>query len=507
MPSLPSSLDTSFSAIVERLLTSMGPRLDANAGSVARTLAEAYAREMATFYAMLERAHASGYLETAEGAALDNVVALLGVSRARAGRLTGQVEFRRSSPASEDIGIPAGRQVTGSLSANTPLPLFETTEDAVLHRGETRVLVAVQEVRDDSAAAQSAPSVIDPGRLTIMPRRVLGIEEVTNPAPLRRTSEDETDESLRARARGALREAGRGTLESIAAAVRQQGVQSVTVRERVDGPPGVIEVLIGDPGFERDLEAQGRVTHAIRSSKAAGIRADIQFARTVYFQPSFEVEPTELELDEVGFDRLRRELQDALARFAAGLPAGETVSRRKLEAALFGHPGVRRIGELTMATFAWGTEATTGQPALVREQRVRELGPTRDWTLDSAETAAIDLGMRPPLITRLRPLTYRLELVVSVGRTDRRTPEAVRRSVRDALEVYAALLSEDEELGIAWDRLELALKEHAGVVSLLALVVTDDQGLASQQVKGGPAFKTQKNARLSAGEVELVGVG
>jgi hypothetical protein len=160
-----------------------------------------------------------------------------------------------------------------------------------------------------------------------------------------------------------------------------------------------------------------------------------------------------------------------------------------------------------MATFAWGTEATTGQPALVREQRVRELGPTRDWTLDSAETAAIDLGMRPPLITRLRPLTYRLELVVSVGRTDRRTPEAVRRSVRDALEVYAALLSEDEELGIAWDRLELALKEHAGVVSLLALVVTDDQGLASQQVKGGPAFKTQKNARLSAGEVELVGVG
>jgi hypothetical protein len=84
----------------------------------------------------------------------------------------------------------------------------------------------------------------------------------------------------------------------------------------------------------------------------------------------------------------------------------------------------------------------------------------------------------------------------------------VRQEVREALEVYAALLEEDATLGIAWDRLELVLKEHAGVVGLISLVVTDDdKGLASQRAKGGPAFATQKNARLSAGNVELVGVG
>src|SRR4029078_12743682 len=113
IPIIP-EVETSFSKIVERLLESMGTRLDSNTGSIARTLAEAYAREMATFYAMLELSHESGYLDTAKGGALDNVVALLGITRARAGRLTGSVEFSRTSPAPDDIGIPSGTRVTGS---------------------------------------------------------------------------------------------------------------------------------------------------------------------------------------------------------------------------------------------------------------------------------------------------------------------------------------------------------------------------------------------------------
>src|SRR6185436_6807225 len=111
---------TSYSAVVDRLLESMGPTMDTTPGSVVRTLVEAYAREMAVFYGMLALAHRSGYIDTAEGAALDSVVAVLGIKRARGGRLTGQVEFSRAVPAAADIGIPAGRTVTGTTADGKP---------------------------------------------------------------------------------------------------------------------------------------------------------------------------------------------------------------------------------------------------------------------------------------------------------------------------------------------------------------------------------------------------
>jgi hypothetical protein len=502
------SLDTSFSAIVDRLLGNLGPGIDKNAGSMARTLAESYGREMATFYAMLELAHRSGYLDTAEGAALDNVVAVLGISRARAGRLTGDVEFSRSSPAPDDIGIPAGRQVTGVLAENEPLPLFETMEDAVLRRGELRVVIPVQEVQDDSDASKNAPPTIDPGKVNVMPRPVLGIEAVVNRAPVRRTGQDETDVSLRARARTALRDGEKGTLESIAAAVRQQGIQQVTVREPPDAPPGVIEVLVGDPDFEQQSDGVRRVERAIRDSKAAGIRVRLSYARTLYLQPDFDVEPVDPDLDEAGFDRLRRELQQALASFIEGVPAGELLSRRKLEAILFSNPAVRHVSDITVRTYVWDSQKKT----LVDGPR-RELG--LDWKFKPDEKPTIDLSKKPPDISRARPLVYRLELVVSLPSTDRRTPEQVRQSLRGAVEQYSARITTDAQAtkkaqaDIVWDALRTTLRKESGVEELLSAMITTDSGLSLSLEKTGAAStrSVKLGVELALGNVELVGLG
>ncbi|NTX06912.1 baseplate J/gp47 family protein [Myxococcus sp. CA051A] len=513
---------TTFSAIVERLLKNMGPGTDPNAGGMARTLAEAYAREMATFYAMMELAHRSGYLDTAEGAALDNVVAVLGLKRARAGRLTGEVELSRAAPAPEDIGIPAGRQLTGLAADGKPLPLFETLEDATLRKGDTRVLIPVQEIQDDAGAAAEAPPVINPFRLTLMPRPILGIEAVTNPAPLRRGSDDETDENLRARARTALRDGEKGTLESIAAAVRQQGVQQVTVREPADAPPGVVDVLVGDTDFESDVEGVVRVESAIRETKAAGIHVRLRYAKTVFFQVDFQVEPTNPEMDEVTFDRLRRELQQTLALHMNELPVGAPVSRRKLEALLFGNPAVRRVNELSVETYVWGTDP--GPPikkVLVKETAGRLYGANRDWKLEPLEAARIDLELKPPRITRLRAPTWRLDLVVSLSSGEARTAEQVREALRGALDVYAARLSEDAQMGreakLTFDSLQQSLKTQARIEALLGCDVTLETGitatlvLATNPAHVVPAQVTQllvrADVRLQFGGAELVGVG
>ncbi len=504
--------NNSFSSIVKRLLDNLGPGIDTNTGSMARTLAESYAREMATFYATLDLAHRSGFLDTAEGTALEQTVAVLGITRARAGRLTGEVEFSRNSPAPEDIGIPSGRVVTGTSAGSKPLPLFETLEDAVLRRGETRVIIRVQERQEGAPPAKDALPVIDAGKLTVMPRPVLGIESVTNRLPIRRTGEDETDESLRARARTALRDGEKGTLEAIAAAVRQQGVQQVTVREPPDAPPGVVDVLVGDPDFDRNASGKLRVQQAIRDSKAAGIQVRLQFTRTVYFDVELQVEPVDEDMDEAAFDRLRRELQQSLSRFAQGLPAGETVSRRKLVAVLFGNPAVRDVSDPRVLTYVRGGEGDTpDKPVLVQEAKSREYGPERDWRLEPLDMAAIDPAMTPPRISRLRPPVYRLDLIVSTRSTDTRTTEQLLQALRGAVDVYAARLAQKlqetpgTEAEFLWNELQDTLKAQAQVDELLAAELTLDTGLTVKlQKTGGEKHTLPRGVRLVLSGAERV---
>lgn len=493
-------IDTSFGKIVERLLKSMGSRLDTNVGSIARTLAEAYAHEMAIYYGMLDLSHASGYLDTAEGGALDNVVAILGITRARAGRLTGHVELSRTSPAPEDIGIPVGFRIRGDSETET-IPEVATSAEAVLRRGETRVVVAVQEVEYDPKLASVTP-LINPGNLTVMPRPLLGVEAVTNPGPLRRSSEDESDAELRARARVALREGEAGTLESIAAAVRKEGVRQVTVREPQDGRAGVVEVVVGDPDFASSPATIKAVEEAIREVKPAGIRVRLLYAKTVYFQPRFAVEPADPRLDDAGFDRLRRGLLDEIVKFGARQPIGETIRRRRLEAALFNHPGVRDVGEIRMRTFTWGVD-TAGQPALVPETAKRETGAQGDWELSSLETAVFDLDAKAPEILRMRPRTYRFTLIVAVPKEDRRSVDDMRAAIRDGISAYGVWLATLRTSQVNWVDLESKLKEKAGISELRRALVADETGLSSELTKARP-FLLNDDARLEAGSVEVV---
>jgi hypothetical protein len=506
MKSVLDPLDTSFRGIVDRVLGALGQGSDDNTGSVLRTLIEACAREMATFYAMLDLAHRSGYLETAEGAALDSVVALLGIQRARAGRLTGKIELSRLSPAPQDIGVPAGLRVTGALPDGTMLPLFETVEDVVLVRGTLRVTAEIQEVQDP---ATRAPPLINPRALTIMPRPPLGVEAITNLDPIRQASSDETDEHLRARARLSMRQAQRGTLEAITAAVTEQGVEKVEVREPMTGPPGVIEVLIGDPDFERDLAAQSRVLRAIRATKAAGVRADLRFLRTVYLQPTIVVEPVDPVLDDRGFERLRGELRAALARFVGDLPIETDVSRRKLEAIVFGHPGVKNIARMTLGSFSLvPDEQHPLDPTRLRQEtRGRGVTGDGDVIVGRFERPAIDLVRFPPIVARERAPQLQLDLVVRARVAD----AAAREAGRTAINAWITHLPTLENR--ASKKVLAALSDAYAAVhppsaegkhdNVLLAVLTDENGLAETiTVQTFADFDAE--ARVVLGGLEVV---
>ena len=122
-----------FAALVRDLLGFVGTGVGGNTaltdtteGSVVRTLMEAFAREMAVAYDQLGTVYRQAYLDTAEGVALDNVVALLGLERHGAGHVEGRAVFARRQPLDADVSIPAG-----TLVAGRDVPLFETTRAEV----------------------------------------------------------------------------------------------------------------------------------------------------------------------------------------------------------------------------------------------------------------------------------------------------------------------------------------------------------------------------------------
>lgn len=471
--------DISFAGVVERLLGFAGRSGDA-VGGVARTLLEAVARELAIFYATLDTAHRAGFLDTAEGVALDNVVAILGVRRARAGRLTGKVQFSRAVPAQQDIVIPAGRRVTGVLG-DKPLPLFETVEEVTLPRGETQVVAEVQEVREEGSPA--APPLLNPDTLTIMPRPVLGVESVRNIEPLRQRQADESDEQLRSRARTVLRESQRGTAPAIAAAIREQGIVNVEVRESADLPPGVLEVIISDPGFEKDLAARARVDETLRSAKPAGIRVNLKFQHTVYLLAQIEVELVADDLDDRARARIADELRQQIVAAARGIPPATSVRRQKIEGPLLSHPAVAGVQQCVLG---------------LRDIKLvdRTQLPNGDIHIKDDESVVLEPG--DIKITWFARPALAVELVVQkAGNAD-----SIRASVREAVAQYNAFIRSKGASGPLFVDLKGRLDPLG--ITIVALTATRD-GLLATEGPGDPkAIQLAADELVQLGDVEVI---
>ena len=228
---------------------------DIETGSVVRTLAEAVAFEMASLSAQLDFVYQSGFVDTASGTALDNVVALLGVQRVSGGSAAGEVEFTRASGSTGTIAIQAGTRVAttdGKVS-------YATTEEGSLAVGQN---VARIPVRDLDSTNDPLPA----GVLALLPVPIAGIGGVSNPAPTARLMSDETDAELRTRAKNFLHGSERATVGSIQQALAAQGV-AADIDESTT--PGYVDVT---PHVDAlTPEARQRLVSAIDAVRPAGV--------------------------------------------------------------------------------------------------------------------------------------------------------------------------------------------------------------------------------------------
>lgn len=240
------------------------PITDLNAGSVARTLMEAAAKEMAILYAQLNLAYDSAFLETATGSSLDRVVALLGYRRFRAGSPVGTVAFARRAGALGEITIPAGTPITDASDKVR----YETVETRLMRAGETNAEIAVR------GSTENTPPV-EPNTLTVIQRAIAGLDSVNNERPTSRATEDEGDVELRARAREALASSDKGTVGALRNGLLQlPEVRDVEIQEMPNGVPGEVAIKVS---LAQDAGAQGEelpktVQARIEELRPAGIR-------------------------------------------------------------------------------------------------------------------------------------------------------------------------------------------------------------------------------------------
>ena len=352
------------------------PLTDAAGGSVVRTLMEVFAREMAVCYEQLDLVYSSAYLDTASGASLNYVVALMGMQRRPPGHLEGLVTFARGQPALQDIHIPAG-----TLVAGRDQPLFATVANAVLAQGDRLVSVGVLSLEPAEGAV-----VVAAGKLNTMPRPIAGVESVSNAADLIPRQRAESDDELRQRARVLARSSNTGTVAALEQAVRSLGITEVRVLEYPTDPgllPGQIQVVVGDPDLTPEVLEQ--VADRIEQVRPAGIVVGSGPATRIWVQVT-----ATLTLDTDRPDRERKAIESLLMGELIGyfgqLAVGEPVHQAKIRSILIGNDAV--VGCDASAGFDGLLEPYVREDGTLKSQASRYLLTSGDLQIGRASASA-----------------------------------------------------------------------------------------------------------------------
>ena len=366
---------------------------DFNAGSVVSTLLRAVAYELKTLYAQMDEAYRRAFIDQATEVALDNVVALLGVTRKPAQAAKGEVTLHRkratdlripipprtrvadragrvfltSEPAGietslEEFHLPASGVVTvtnwiaevvgvwpRNADPETQAPLASTldTDPRVLHVSpsetvELRVRYRPRSVTVPVDAQLPGPEGnAAPDTIVVMPTPPTGVDGITNESALTGGEEAEPDDQLRERAKHALERAGNATLDAVRFALLGiEGVSGVTVTDHgTDETIPLGEVWVRWAGDD-DSGTSAQVDQVVASTRAAGVVARIQRITEVYLSGTFYAIP------EPGAQQSAAAvLLERVVATLDGLPIAEPLSLRRLTALAYDVPGLAEVAQ------------------------------------------------------------------------------------------------------------------------------------------------------------------
>jgi len=305
---------------------SAGPVTDIQVGSVARTLLEAAALEMAGLYAQMELVYQSGFVDTAQGSALDQVVSLLGIDRVLAGRNSATLEFRRTVGSRGDIFIPA---LTRVLTADGAIE-YETTAAVTVVDGQTVVKVGARDTVD-------ANDPVPAGALVLIAKTISGIDSVSNSEPSTVTASDEADNDLRTRAKSFLHGSERGTLAAIRQAIARENV----LADVSESAPGIVNIIFHGGDFTPEQKL--RIERAVDEVRPAGILMNYSYAAS---PQAVDIEirlTTQKGLLEEDLRRIQGDIKNKIADYFRKLEVKATGSINRIVGAALETAGVEDV--------------------------------------------------------------------------------------------------------------------------------------------------------------------
>ncbi|HLJ26209.1 MAG TPA: baseplate J/gp47 family protein [Candidatus Angelobacter sp.] len=368
---------------------------DFNPGSVAGTLLRAVAREITQLYAQMNEAYRLAFIDEATGVALDNVVALVGVTRIPAQKAVGTATFLLKQAATQTIIIPVGTIISNSndrtfatTQAGTiqvELTEFQTSRDGgytvstnnqiaevtgvypKVEPVETAIRIPIQpyfgkaertitftfppvsnEVRivykPKSATVPIQATEAGPGgnvnanTLTLMLTPPEGVDGVTNEVPTYGGQEPESDHALRERTKHALQSAGNATLDAIKFSVLGvEGVQGVEVLDySVDRaiPLGELRVRF----FGGNLN---EVRDVVNQTRAAGVIPRVEEVLQVFISGVFYLLPGEQPASSNAESNFVQMVTSSINLQTIGAP----LFIRRLNALVYEIPGLAEVAE------------------------------------------------------------------------------------------------------------------------------------------------------------------
>lgn len=456
---------------------------DVAVGSVARTLVEAVAREIAVLYAQLNAAYDAAFLESATGSSLDRVVALLGYRRYTAGRPVGTVRFSRRAGAVGEVTIPAGTPVADAADTLR----YETTETRTMLAGESTAEVGVR------GATQATP-VVEAGVLSVIQRAIAGVDTVTNERPTSTASQDEKDTELRARVRVALTAAAKGTVAALSnGLLALPTVRAVSIEERPDDVPGEIRVSVSLTTPPADGSIPPDVLDRIEELRPAGIRVRLDKAGDLHLAARVQLVLAGSSLPLAERERLHQLARQTLVDRVGRLQVGQLVRTGALQAALVD-------GEQVLdASIRVGPRgADPGSPG-------SDLRPAQGQAIRlAAEDVAFDedqFDAQPPPAAAATPVDVRATVRPAGPGAD---VTALRAGVIAKLTAYLATLTAG--ITVTADTVLAAVRDDAAyALDPLGLVVSFTAGDQFVQVAvGGQAFTVAAGQRFTLSGVEVI---
>jgi uncharacterized phage protein gp47/JayE len=327
---------------------SRSPLSDINVGSITRTLGEAIGREIATVYQQVNQAYLSGFIDTAQGQALDLVVSILGVQRKTKEFAVGLVTFFRDAAAGDgNISLPESI----ALSTEKGEATFVTTDLRTLQRGQARIDVPIRA----SDTSKGEAGIVKSGVISKLSQPITGIARVTNFEATVLGAEGETDQQLRLRARARLRGLGKATLAALANAIFEGRGKLLEVWDpnsalAKQSKAGVVTLLI-----EAEPERFPSLSAAVHETRAAGVQATV-VARYVFFKLHITTKITSS-----GKEKIKAQIINALQQYVDSLSAGDPAKGDELLKAIKSVKEADNADTKIVDVMAWHSDI--GQPS------------------------------------------------------------------------------------------------------------------------------------------------